>query len=132
LESRDDKVIILRATATTKRKVDDFIIDRGDQIRQYFPFNEWFYIQEYLDSHGRTKGWYRNISTPAEIKGSSITCRDLILDIFVDGKRNVRILDEDELDKKRDLIPESTIARINHARKKLVEMIEKRMPPFRS
>jgi predicted RNA-binding protein associated with RNAse of E/G family len=130
LDKRSDKIIVLIATATKRLKINDFTIAKGDHIHQYFLFDEWFYIQEYRDSRGRLKGWYCNIGTPPEIKGSTITSRDLILDIFVDRARGITILDEDELRKKQDLMTASTLKKIEQARDRIVQMVKNRMLPF--
>ena len=130
LLSRDDLEIVLEAIANKRTEFVDFVIEKGDRIRQYFPSGEWFYIQECSDSLGRTKGWYCNIGTPAEIGESTITVRDLKLDIFANAERKVRILDEHELEKSRNRLPASTMIRIDEARKKLLAMIESKKPPF--
>ncbi len=130
IESKTNDAIVLRAVATKRLKFDDFTIERGDLVRQYFPLKDWFYIQEYSDSQGRLKGWYCNIGTPPSLKNSTITTRDLILDIFVEADRSYRLLDEDELEEKRELIPAPTLKKIMEARDKLVQMVEGREPPF--
>ena len=56
VESKTNDAISLRAVATKRLKFDDLTIERGDLVRQYFPFKDWFYIQEYSDSRGRLKG----------------------------------------------------------------------------
>lgn len=130
LIERDAVGLELEAVASKRLEFENFILEKGYRIRLYFPFGEWFYIQKYVDSLGRTKGWYCNIGTPAELTESTITVRDLILDIFADVDRNVRILDEDELERRRTEIPASTMIHIDEARKKLLTMIESQKPPF--
>jgi len=130
VESKTNDAIALRAVATKRLKFDDFTIERGDLVRQYFPSKDWFYIQEYSDSQGRLNGWYCNIGTPPSLKNSTITTRDLLLDIFVEADRSYGLLDQVELEEKRDLIPASTLRKITEARDKLVQMVEGREPPF--
>ena len=129
-ESKTNDAIVLRAVATKRLEFDDFTIERGDLVRQYFPFKDWFYIQEYSDSRGRLKGWYCNIGTPPSLKNSTVTTRDLILDIFVKADRSYTVLDEDELEEKRELIPVPTFRKIMDARDKLVQMVEGGERPF--
>lgn len=127
---RDALGIELEAVSDKRLEFENFILEKGYKIRLYFPFGEWFYIQKYSDSRGRTKGWYCNIGTPAQLRESTIIVRDLILDIFADADRNVRILDEGELESRRNQIPASTMIRIDKASKKLLAMIESKKPPF--
>ena len=57
----------------------------------------WYNVFEIYDrADGRLKGWYCNIASPAEVKGTVISYRDLALDllVFPDGRQMV--LDEDD------------------------------------
>jgi predicted RNA-binding protein associated with RNAse of E/G family len=130
LDSRSDEIMVLTATASEGLEMNDFTIAKGDQIHQYFLFDEWFYIQEYRDSQGRLKGWYCNIGTPPEVKGSTVTSRDLILDIFVDKTRSITVLDEDDLRKIQNLMTASTIEKVEQARDRIFQMVKNRKPPF--
>jgi protein associated with RNAse G/E len=64
VDHSDDSIVVLRAVATRMLRFDEMTIDPGDSVLQYFPRNEWFYIQEYLNPAGQLKGWYCNIATP--------------------------------------------------------------------
>jgi protein associated with RNAse G/E len=130
VESCSDKIIVLRAISTKRVDFASFTIEQGEQVRQYFLLKDWFYIQEYSDSTGRLKGWYCNIGTPPVVKNPTITIRDLILDILVSADLSYEVLDEDELEEKRVLMPATTLRKINEAREKLVQMVEGRKPPF--
>jgi protein associated with RNAse G/E len=130
LSSRDEKTIVVRALATKKLTVGGLTIEPDDEIVQYFFLNEWFYIQQYNNAEGETKGWYCNIGTPPEVKESTITTRDLILDLFVDPDRNVKILDEEEFREKQDLVTDLMLDNVWLAKEKILEMVKVGAQPF--
>jgi len=78
---------------------------KGDRFVETYFFDRWYNIFEIHDHHNdHLRGWYINIGYPAEIKGNTLSYRDLALDmlVFPDGSRLV--LDEDEFEK-LDLVP---------------------------
>ena len=126
----DDTMVTLRAVATRMLRFDEMTIDPGDSVVQYFPRNEWFYIQEYLDPAGQLKGWYCNIAAPPLVEGSTITVKDLIVDVFVWPSRSYRVLDMEELEERKSMLQPSVLQKVHEASKKLVCMIERIEPPF--
>jgi protein associated with RNAse G/E len=130
LGSRDEKRIVVRARATKKLKVGDFTIEPDDEISQHFFLNEWFYIQQYNSTEGELRGWYCNIGTPPEVKDSTVTTGDLILDVFVDPDRNVKILDEEEFREKQGLMTDLMLDNVWLAKEKILEMVRVGAPPF--
>jgi uncharacterized protein len=73
------------------------VFERGDRM------TEWFYSDRYYNvfrvQHGyslRLKGWYCNITRPAEITPHSVASDDLALDVFVSPDGKITLLDEDE------------------------------------
>lgn len=75
------------------------VLKRNDRFMETFYSDKWFNVFEIYDrDDGKIKGWYCNVSKPAEIKEDEISYSDLILDLWVtpDGKQTV--LDEDELE----------------------------------
>lgn len=73
------------------------ILARGDRfIEQYFS-DRWYNIFEIHDcSDNHLKGWYCNVSMPANIDENQISYVDLALDLFVFPDGRQLILDEDE------------------------------------
>jgi hypothetical protein len=70
---------------------------RGDRFLETYYTNKWYNIYEIHDNDDdRVKGWYCNISFPAEIHADRIEFTDLALDLlaFPDGR--YLVLDEDE------------------------------------
>jgi protein associated with RNAse G/E len=77
--------------------VEELNLCRGDRFIEYYYDNRWYNIFEVYDRvDGHLKGWYCNVSYPAEITDSCVKYRDLALDLLVypDGRQVV--LDEDE------------------------------------
>jgi predicted RNA-binding protein associated with RNAse of E/G family len=66
-------------------------------------FTEWFYADRYYnvfriedEDTGDLKGWYCNITRPAEIHAGHLAADDLALDVFVKPDRTLLLLDEAE------------------------------------
>lgn len=72
----------------------------GDLFLEMYYLDRWYNIFEMYDANGgRLKGWYCNVTLPAELDGGVLTYRDLALDllVFPDGRQI--ILDVDEFDR---------------------------------
>jgi len=70
---------------------------RGDRFIEWYYTDCWYNIFEIHDRNdNHLKGWYCNISTPAQIDAEIVVYQDLALDllIFPDGRQLV--LDEEE------------------------------------
>jgi len=70
---------------------------RGDRFVEVYFSERWYNIFEIYDrDDGSLKGWYCNVTRPAEIEAGVIRYVDLALDllVFADGRQLV--LDEDE------------------------------------
>ncbi len=56
----------------------------GDPIYEYYYADRWYNVFELHDQeNGAIKGWYCNLSLPAEISEDEIRFRDLALDLVV-------------------------------------------------
>jgi hypothetical protein len=70
---------------------------RGDRFLELYYSDRWYNIDELHDrDDDRLKGWYCNVTCPAEISDGRVAYMDLALDllVFPDGRQLV--LDEDE------------------------------------
>jgi len=70
---------------------------RGDRFIEVYYNDRWYNIFEiHAREDDRLRGWYCNISRPAQISGGTVSYVDLALDllVFADGRQVV--LDEDE------------------------------------
>lgn len=88
-------------------------------IERYFS-HRWYNIFELHDrDDNRLKGWYCNVTLPAEFSPGKIAYVDLALDLLVYPDKDFMILDEDEFAELR-LYP----AVRRHARRSLEELLE--------
>ncbi|MER6676416.1 DUF402 domain-containing protein [Streptomyces sp. NPDC000983] len=73
--------------------------EAGDVFTEYYWRDRWYSVKEVRTATGALKGWYCDITRPAELSGSRLTVEDLDLDLWrsADGT-DVRRLDEDEFE----------------------------------
>lgn len=73
---------------------------QGDLFTEWFYSDRWYNIFRVQDVHShQLKGWYCNITRPAEIKPDQVAADDLALDVFVYPNGKLILLDEDEFAK---------------------------------
>ncbi len=75
----------------------EIVLGRGDRFVETYYTDRWFNIFEIhdrMDDH--LKGWYCNVSLPAEIVAGQISYVDLALDLLVYPDGRQLVLDEDE------------------------------------
>ncbi len=73
------------------------MLGKGDRFLELYSSEDWFNIFEIHDrSDDHLKGWYCNVTMPAEFSPQAVSYVDLALDllVFPDGRQLV--LDEDE------------------------------------
>lgn len=70
-----------------------------DWFVEHFWRSRWFAIAQVMAADGATKGWYCDITRPAEVSAGVVRSADLYLDLWVplDGSRPL-VLDEDEFE----------------------------------
>jgi hypothetical protein len=68
-----------------------------DLFTEWYWRDRWYAVKEVRDPSGALKGWYCDVTRPAERTGGTVAVEDLDLDLWVsgDGRRVLR-LDEDE------------------------------------
>lgn len=73
-------------------------MNRGDVFTEWFYADRWYNVFRVEDgATGALKGWYCNMTRPAEIGAASLAADDLALDVFVHPvDRSLLVLDEDE------------------------------------
>jgi len=75
------------------------MLKRGDPFVEIYYSDRWYNIFEIHDrDNGEIKGWYCNVTRPAELTQSEIRFVDLALDLFVYPDGRQLVLDEDEFD----------------------------------
>jgi uncharacterized protein len=73
------------------------IFGRGDRFIELYYSDRWYNIYELHDrADGHLKGWYCNVTRPAEIRDGEVTYVDLALDLLVYPDGGQLVLDEDE------------------------------------
>ncbi len=80
-----------------KADIGVMVFRRGDVMTEWFYDDRWYNIFKVQDDTGeRLKGYYCNITRPAEITDTTIAADDLALDVFVSPKGEITLLDEDD------------------------------------
>ncbi len=109
LDYKPDEVILEALFNRPDRPFLDLALAYGDRFIEIYYTQHWYNVYEiHSGQNGPVKGWYCNISLPAEfdLVTGVVTYIDLALDLWVypDGRQVV--LDEDEFTALR--LPEST------------------------
>ncbi len=70
---------------------------RGDRFIETYYSDKWYNIYEIHDrATNELKGWYCNVTTPANIEKDRVSYIDLALDLLVYPDKKQLVLDEDE------------------------------------
>lgn len=73
------------------------VFRRGDAFIEWFYSDRWYNVFQVYDGDSpRLKGWYCNITRPAEISEGDVRADDLELDVFVSPNGTIMLLDEKE------------------------------------
>ena len=68
----------------------------GDHFIEWYFTDRWYNIMEVRGAGDTLKGWYCNVTYPAQFAPDSISYRDLALDLWVAPDGAMTTLDEDE------------------------------------
>lgn len=102
---------------------------RGDCFTEWFYTDRWYNVFRVEDgTTGYLKGWYCNITRPAEITDDYVRSDDLALDVYVMPNGGVMLLDELEFDA-LNLSTEERIAALR-AVEAIRHAVIERIPPF--
>ncbi|HRL14302.1 MAG TPA: DUF402 domain-containing protein [Aggregatilineales bacterium] len=96
--ARGDSWVRLEARFGRRDVVTDYVTFRqGDRMIEWFFADRWYNIFELRDvDDDRLKGWYCNVTRPAEIRADAVAADDLALDVFITPEGAAQVLDEDE------------------------------------
>ncbi len=103
--------------------------ETGDHFTEWYFTDRWYNIFEIASPDGRRKGWYCNITEPAQIVDHTLSNRDLLLDLWVNPDYSMIVLDEDEFAEDTALTPE-TRAKALATLAELCAIVERHEPPF--
>ncbi len=104
-------------------------LEEGELWVEYYYRDRWYNVLKIFDASGRLKGYYCNISLPAEFDGQVITWRDLALDVFIFPDGTHRVLDEAEFEASQ-LYPPEVKARAREAVAELLDLAARGESPF--
>ena len=77
----------------------NILLKQHDRFLELYFSNRWYNIFEIYDrDNGQLKGWYCNVTHPAEVRDGYISYVDLALDLLVYPDGRQLVLDEDEFD----------------------------------
>lgn len=98
LVERGEGWVCIRAPfGFASRDLGYIFLKQGDWFTEWFYTDRWYNIFRIEDVEtGVLKGWYCNLTRPAEIHADSAAADDLALDVFVHPDGAIRLLDEDE------------------------------------
>lgn len=103
--------------------------DPGDHFVEWFYTDRWYNIMEVRGAGDMLKGWYCNVTYPAEFQPDRISYRDLALDLWVAPDGATLTLDEDEFDADAAIdayARTQALAALEHLR----ERVTRRLAPF--
>lgn len=103
--------------------------ETGDRFVEWFYSDRWYNIFEIHAADGALKGWYCNVAEPAVIADDTISCRDLLLDLWVTPRGATHVLDEDEFAADTTL-DEQTRTHARAALDELLRLVCERAGPF--
>jgi predicted RNA-binding protein associated with RNAse of E/G family len=101
----------------------------GDRFVEWYFTDRWYNVFEIASADGALKGWYCNVTEPAQIAAEDISCRDLLLDLWVSPDGTWLVLDEDEFAADTTL-DSHTRALARAGLDALLTLVRDRQPPF--
>lgn len=104
------------------------VLEPDDRWREFFYGERWYNTFEIRDADGRLKGWYCNITRPADIGEREVAAEDLALDVWVAPDGEIEVLDEEEF-AELDLDPGER-KKAREALEDLVHRVRTQQPPF--
>jgi len=106
----------------------DVVLKQGDRYVETYYSDRWYDIFDIYDRDtGARKGWYCNVTRPAEISETTVAYVDLALDLWVSPDGRQTVLDEEEFAGLTLEAQERDRAR--QALAELQALFEKRRPP---
>ena len=96
LERLAHGVIIVAHWSQGTKELGYTTFEPGDRFIEYYYSNRWYNIFDIASANGVRKGWYCNIAEPAVLFDERIEQVDLLLDVWVNPRGDILILDEDE------------------------------------
>lgn len=95
---RDKEKVVIEAKFTKPDVLfNGMVLKKDDTFIEAYYRKKWYNIMEIYDrDDGHLKGWYCNVTRPADISRWKIAYHDLALDLLVHYQGSSQLLDEDE------------------------------------
>ncbi len=72
--------------------------ESGDVFYEWYYFDRWYNVFQVYSASGELKGWYCNVTVPAQVANGVLTFVDLAMDVWVYPDRRFLVLDQEEFD----------------------------------
>ncbi|GER86840.1 hypothetical protein KDW_10020 [Dictyobacter vulcani] len=131
LERSAQRAVILATWTLAAKELVYTRFERGDRFVEYYYTDRWFNIFDIIDQDGQRKGWYCNITEPAQFQVDRIEQVDLFLDLWVDAAGTPLLLDEDEF-AAADMLSAEQRQGAQQGLQTLLQLLEKRQEAFSS
>lgn len=93
---RQTLVLAARFNGKSGVQVGPMVLEQGDLFIEFYYFDRWYNVYQVFSEAGILKGWYCNVSLPAELRDGELLYTDLALDVVVSPDGGHLVLDEDE------------------------------------
>ena len=124
LVHRDEESLFFTAVFEGKRRDLGYVVfDTGDVFYEYYFFDRWYNVFQVYSKDGELKGWYCNVTAPAQVNGDELTFVDLALDVFAYPDRRFVVLDQEEFDELARTL--YSMEHVEQATAALAELIER-------
>ena len=92
-----DHIVMSATRILPDRDIGPVVFEKGDLFEEHYWRSRWFGVLQISSPEKQLKGWYGNISRPAEIHGNELHSHDLDLDLWIPANGGAFMrLDEDE------------------------------------
>ncbi|HET9222655.1 MAG TPA: DUF402 domain-containing protein [Roseiflexaceae bacterium] len=99
MQAEEGHLLIHARWEFPRRDLGYVVFEPGDHFYEHYYTEHWYNICEVHDAAGALKGWYCNVTRPAQVADDVLTSEDLELDLFVPPDRsNTLRLDLDEFE----------------------------------
>jgi len=108
------------------------LIKRGTVSYEYYWLDRWYNVFRFHEPTGEFRNYYCNVNMPPEFANDVLDYVDLDIDILVDERGSISILDMEEFEanSRRFSFPLTVISSAKRAVDELITLIEQREFPF--
>jgi protein associated with RNAse G/E len=132
VERTDDSIVISASWTMAVKDLGYARFEPGDHFTEYYYRDHWFNIFEIASAADVLKGWYCNVTEPAQIYDDRIEQVDLFLDVWVQPTGETLVLDEDEFEVAMTLMSKEQRVGAQKGLQNLLQWVQERYRPFDS